>query len=133
MNYVKYSIWVIVCLLFIWPHNVLGASGPGISVSPSIIRLDLRTDNPDVSQSYKNLSTTDPITIDFSSEDFNGISDTGKLNFLTPKDASNYRYGLSSWIHFSPDSLALNPGEETMIMIHIDKQKLPVGGHYASI
>ncbi len=103
-----------------------------ITVTPSIMRLDLSTDPPDYEIIYKN-NQSFPIDLNFSAQDFSELEDAGRINFLEPKDAANYKYSLSSWISLEKSSLSLNPGEEGKLKISVDKSRLPQGGHYASI
>lgn len=129
MPFILFLAWI---LYLFFPTLAFAQTQPMIAATPSIIRLDLRTDKPDTVIYYKNLSK-EPIDLSLSAKDFNGLDDTGTVHFLDEPDAQNYNYSLSSWIHFESESVSLNPGEQKAIAIHIDKEKLPVGGHYASI
>jgi hypothetical protein len=115
---------------FLVPTSVNAASG--VTVTPSIARLDLSVDKPEIEIFYTNNTNTD-LELDFSSQDFNGLSDGLKINFLQPSDAQNYHYSLSSWLTFNQKSLPLAAGEQGSVKVSIDKDKLPPGGHYAAV
>ncbi len=124
------SILFIFCLLF-WISPAF-AQQQTISVTPSIIHLDLATDQPQTKLFYKNTSSQ-TLELTFSAQDVTALENGYKLSFLDDKNFQNYQYGLSSWIHFSDNSLILDPGETNNITIFIDKDKLTPGGHYATI
>jgi len=105
---------------------------PGITVTPSIIHIDLATDPADYELSYFNNTKTD-IALTFSAQDFTELEDSYKISFLTGKDDANYKYSLSSWISFETKSIQLSPGETKSVKISIDKNRITKGGHYASI
>ena len=104
----------------------------GISVTPSIMHLDLSQDPPQYSLTYQN-NTRNQITLNFSAKDFSQLEDNYRLNFLNEKESENYRYSLSSWISFESKSISLGPGESKSVQIFIDKNRITKGGHYASI
>lgn len=104
----------------------------GITVAPSIIRLDLNKDAPQAEIYYKN-NTHVPIELTFLAQDFSQEEETGRVRLLEPQDAKNYQYGLTSWISFEKSSITLSPAEGQSIKIFIDENKLTSGGHYASI
>ena len=104
----------------------------GISVTPSVAYIDLATDKPEYLLTYTNNTKTN-ITLSLSVSDFNELEEGYAINFLSPKDASNYKYSLSSWISFETKSLELLPGEQKSVKISVDKQRITKGGHYASI
>lgn len=103
-----------------------------ISVSPSIIQLDLATDKPEAILYYSN-NTTVPVEISLKAQDVTELEDGYKLSFLKNKNDQNYKYGLSSWISFNKQSFILDSHEKTTITVFINKEKLSPGGHYASI
>jgi hypothetical protein len=103
-----------------------------ITVTPSIIKLDLATDPPQADISYTN-TTANTIELHVSVADFAPLEDGYKLQFLEGKDAKNYKYSLSSWVHFETNDITLNPKETKTIKIFIDKDKLTTGGHYGTI
>jgi hypothetical protein len=104
----------------------------GITVIPSIAHVDLATDPPEYELTYVNNTTAD-ITLNLSVQDFTELEDSYKLAFLTPQDAANYKYSLSSWISFENPQLQLSPGEKKSVKVFIDKNRITKGGHYASI
>jgi hypothetical protein len=104
----------------------------GITVVPSIAHIDLATDPAEYELTYIN-NTNAEITLNLSVQDFSELEDSYKLDFLSPQDASNYKYSLSSWISFENPQLQLNPGEKKSVKVFIDKTRITKGGHYASI
>ncbi len=104
----------------------------GITVIPSIMQIDLKTDPAEYDIKYINNTPVD-ITLLLSAQDFTELEDGYKLSFLEGKDAANYKYSLSSWISFENKNLQLAPREEKTVKIFIDKKRLTQGGHYASI
>jgi hypothetical protein len=119
-------------ILLSFTTTYVHASESGISVSPSILKLDLSTDKEEAIFTYNN-SSSSTVELNFSAQDFNQLEDSWKVNFLEPKDSQNYQYALSSWISFDRKSLRLNPNESGEIKVIIDKSRLIRGGHYASI
>lgn len=107
-------------------------SQTGITVSPSIIHLDLASDAPEYTLTYLNTTKTD-INLLLSVADFSELEEGYKLNFLDPKDALNYKYSLSSWVSFENKTIQLSPNEKKSVKIFIDKARITKGGHYASI
>jgi len=105
---------------------------PGITVTPSIIHIDLATDQPEYSLTYFN-NTKAAISLSLSAQDFTELEDSYKISFLEGKDDSNYKYSLSSWISFESKNIELDPGETKSVRIFIDKNRITEGGHYASI
>ncbi|HSW96474.1 MAG TPA: hypothetical protein VLF89_01475 [Candidatus Saccharimonadales bacterium] len=103
-----------------------------ITVTPSIINLDLATDPPEAEISYTN-TTANTIELHLSVADFAPLEDGYKLQFLEGKDAKNYKYSLSSWVHFETNDITLNPKETKTVKIFIDKDRLTTGGHYGTI
>ncbi len=131
----SFFIAIALSLLFFIPNVTFAnasQAGQQISVMPSITRLDLATDQPQAELFYKNTSSQ-TIELTFEAQNFTVLEDRYTLSFLDPKDAQNYQYGLSSWIHFSNTSLILDPGETNSIKIFIDNNRLTPGGHYATI
>lgn len=103
-----------------------------ISVTPSIVHIDLATDSPSYDITYQNNTNYD-ITLNLSVQDFTELEQGYKLNFLSGVDARNYKYSLSSWISFENPFVQLSPGEKKNVKIFIDKERITKGGHYASI
>ena len=104
----------------------------GITVSPSIIHIDLATDQPKYELTYTNNTNTN-INLVLSVQDFSELEANYQLNFLSQKDAANYKYSLASWISFENNNLQLNPGEKKTVTVFINKDRITKGGHYASI
>lgn len=104
----------------------------GITVTPSILRLDLSTEKNEAELFYKN-TTKNQVELSFSAQDFTELEEGGRVKFLEEKDAKNYKYGLTSWISFERQSLTLSPNEQQTVKVFIDQDKLAPGGHYASI
>jgi hypothetical protein len=104
----------------------------GLSITPSVARVDLSEDDPEITLVYKNTSAT-ILDLTLQGQNFTQLSDAGKILFLEDKESSNYQYALTSWIQFEKKSLSLQPGEEQMVKLFIDKERLTPGAHYASI
>lgn len=118
--------------LSLFPDTISAQGKQGITVTPSILRLDLSTDAPEAELFYEN-STKSQVELSFSAQDFSELEESGRVKFLQELDAKNYQYGLSSWITFEKQSLTLASNEEGKIKVFINKDKLTPGGHYASI
>ncbi len=103
-----------------------------VSVTPSIIRLDLAQDSEIVDFIYHN-SSDETITLRLSVKNFTSLEDGWKVQFTENSDESQLEYSLASWIRFEQDSLILNPGETRTVKVFIDKEQLSPGGHYASV
>lgn len=104
----------------------------GITVTPSIIHLDLSSDRPEYEITYINTTKTN-INLLLSVQDFSELEEAYRLNFLNTRDALNYKYSLSSWVSFENKNIQLSPGEKRNVKIFIDKDRITKGGHYASI
>lgn len=124
-------IGIILCVFTILPSQAR-ALDKGITVSPSIAHLDLSEDQPFYQLTYTNNTNSD-LTLSLSVEDFSSLEDSYKLSFLSPKDAKNYKYSLSSWISFENKTIQLSPKETKSVTVFIDKGRITKGGHYASI
>ncbi len=107
------------------------ASG-SLSVTPQIQTIDLKSDPATANLIYKN---TTPVTIqlDFAVVDFKNVDEIGTPQFINPNPANNYKYGLSSWLTLSSNSIVLAAGEEKTLNVTIEKEKLSQGGHYAAV
>jgi hypothetical protein len=123
---------VVLVVLVVFPARAKAQEQQGITVTPSIMHIDLATDPPEYELSYFN-NTKTSINLIFSAQDFTELEDSYKISFFTGQAASNYKYSLSSWISFETKELELNPGEKKNVRIFIDKNRIPKGGHYASI
>lgn len=129
---------MLVCLLFLlinlFTPSPAFAQAPAntLTVSPSIIRLDLATDQPETVLSYKN-SSKKTIELTLSASDVAELEYGYKPSFLDEKNAQNYKYSLSSWISFDKQNLVIAPNETQSITVFINQEKLTPGGHYGSI
>lgn len=101
-----------------------------ITVTPSIIHIDLAKHSPDAELTYTN-TTNQTVELHLSVTDFKPLED--RLQFLEGKDVNNYKYSLSSWVHFETNDITLNPNESKTVKIFIDTDKLTTGGHYGTI
>jgi len=108
------------------------AQSTGITVTPSIAHIDLATDASEYELAYTN-NTKSEINLTLSVQDFTELEDSYRIDFLTGKDAANYKYSLSSWISFENKNIELAPGEKKSVKVYIDKNRITKGGHYASI
>lgn len=104
----------------------------GISITPSLLKLDLSKEEPQAIFYYKN-NTKNFIELSFSAQDFTQLEEGWRVKFLDEKSSQNYRYSLTSWIEFEKKSLTLRPYEEGLLKILINKDELSPGGHYAAI
>lgn len=104
----------------------------GITVSPSITRLDFSKDSTQTIITYTN-TTDKTIDLELSAQDFTELEEGFRVKFLDEKNTENYKYGLSSWINFEKTTLTLQPNETKNIKIFIDENELSPGTHYASI
>lgn len=123
---------VFIILIFLFSIKIPFAQAKGISVTPSIIHLDLAIDPAEYTLTYENNTNAD-ITLSLSLSDFNELEESYKINFLETNDAKNYKYSLSSWVTFENNRLQLSPNEKKSIRVFIDKERITKGGHYASI
>lgn len=119
-------------LSLIFPSHVLADSSNTITVSPSIVRLDLAVDKPETVLTYKNASSN-TIEISLSASDVAELEYGYKPSFLDQKTAENYKYTLSSWITFDKTTLIIAPNSTENVTVFIEKDKLTPGGHYGSI
>ncbi len=103
-----------------------------ISVTPSVLRLDLSEETPEAIIFYKN-TTDSAVELQFSAQDFTELEAGWKVKFLNDAEAKSYNYSLSSWIAFERTSMTLDPGEQRSLKVFIDAKRLTPGGHYASI
>ncbi len=115
------------------PLSTLQASGDGgISVTPSILRIDLHEDSDTAEVIYTN-SSKEAVSLHLQVKNFSALEDGWKVSFLPDNNSQNFQYSLSSWIKFENDTVLLAPHESKTVKIFIDKQNLPPGAHYASI
>ncbi len=113
-------------------HARTSSSQTGITVTPSIVKLDLKEASPEFSLTYSN-TTSLPVEMTLKAEDFTALEEGWKVKFLDKEESSTYRYTLSSWIKFETTTLVLNPGETRHVKVFIDAERLSPGGHYASV
>lgn len=118
--------------LSLFPYKISAQAKQGITITPSILHLDLSIDVPEAEFFYKN-TTKNQIELSFSAQDFSELEESGRVKFLLEKDAKNYQYGLTSWITFEKQSMTLLPNEGENLKVFINKDKLTPGGHYATI
>lgn len=122
--------YLLICLLH--APSAYSQTQKGITVFPSIMHLDLASDPPEYELTYINNTNTE-INLLLSAQDFSELEDSYKINFLEGKDATNYKYSLSSWISFENKNIQLAPNERKSVKIFIDNKRITKGGHYASI
>jgi hypothetical protein len=132
-EYMKRIFFALFFLLFlIYPLPLFAQEQSGISVTPSILHIDLKTEPAEFELIYKNNSKSD-ISLELSANDFSELEDGWKVRFLNDEESKNYHYSLASWIEFERKSLSLKPGEEGRAKVIINKEELSAGGHYATI
>lgn len=133
MKYMRIILFLFMLLFGLFsPLPVLAQNPPGISVTPSILRIDLNTEPSEFELIYKNNSQSE-ISLELSATDFSELEDGWKVRFLTDEESKNYHYSLASWIEFERKSLSLKPEEEGRIKVLVNKDELSPGGHYGSI
>lgn len=130
----SFFVYFLICLFLFLLNSisVVAATAPGITVIPSLIELDLATDQPQAQIMYKN-NTNQTVQLTLFASDFTQLEDGYKISFLSKKDAQNYQYSLSSWIDFSDRNIVIEPFQTTSVTVFVDPTKLSPGGHYATI
>ncbi len=129
---------VVVSILSLVPTQVFAASkstpkpDQGVSVSPSLVQLDLDSTKPLTHLTYTNHTSQD-VQLFLSAEDFTELEDGYKLSFLNQKDPENYKYRLSSWISFGQNTFVLKPGQSQDVLVLINASQLSPGAHYGTI
>jgi len=103
-----------------------------ITVLPQLTQVDLSRDSSETQIFYTNNSST-PVELALSVQDVRELEDRNPVGILDPKEATNYKYSLSSWVYIDKQTLLLNPGETKPITVTITKDKLSPGGHYGSV
>lgn len=124
-------LFLLVLLLFLLPYPTF-AKGSSITVSPQLIKLDLSQDLPEAKYSYTN-NTNQTIELSLSMQDVKELEDRGIPGLLDENESKNYKYGLSRWAKFSNNNIVVEPGETKDVTVFIDKTRLTLGGHYASV
>lgn len=122
---------IILLNLLIFPVQTF-AQENALTVSPSIMQIDLTKDKPEYQLVYKN-NTSSNLEIELRPEDFKELEEGWKINFLDQKESANYKYSLSSWISFETSTFSLKPRETKSVKVLINGSKLSPGGHYGSI
>lgn len=131
--------WVKICallfsfvfIMIVSPHTHASANG-GITVSPSITSLDLKTDKPTLELLYTNTTQHD-VELHLSAQNFKDLNEGYGVKFLEEKESENYQYALASWLSFdNPVLLIPSQGKEN-VTIYINDERLSPGGHYAAI
>jgi len=103
-----------------------------ITVTPSLLFLDLQKDKPEADYYYKN-DTNQIVVVSLSATDFRPLEDGYKISFIQGKDAASYKYRLSSWITFEKNTLIIPSHSSETVKVFINKNELTPGGHYAII
>lgn len=116
----------------IFPVTTFAQGKNVITVSPQLIQLDLSKDPPEAEYSYTN-NTTHTIELALSMQDVKELEDRGIPGLINNDEAKNYKYGLSSWASFSNNNVVIAPHETKKVKVFIDKTRLTLGGHYASV
>lgn len=129
--------WIIILLAYsliglAFVPKIFAQAVNAITVSPSVIQLDLAYDKPQTTIFYTNRTKTS-IELHLQAQDIRELEDGYKLSFLDQKDSNNYPYRLSSWLSFDKTSLIIDPGEKAAVTVYVNTNKLTPGGHYASI
>ncbi len=119
-------------LIFFVPQKTLAQSTSNITVSPQLIQLDLSTDPAEAEYTYTN-NTGQTIELKFTMQDVKELEDRGIPGILDPNESRDYNFGLSDWARFSTNSLILAPRESKSVTVFIDRKRLTLGGHYATV
>lgn len=98
---------------------------PLISVSPSILRVNIAQDSSTPQITYTN-TTASAVTAHIIMQPFSIGPSPAPENALT-------KYDLTPWVRFEPSDVVIQPGESKEISIILDKEALPTGSHYARI
>lgn len=114
------------------PPATFAQSKNTIVVTPQLLQLDLSEDAPEAVYTYTN-NTTQTIELSLSMQDVKDLEDRGVPGILDAAEGANYKYGLSSWARFSNTNLVIGPGESKTVTVFIDKTRLTLGGHYATV
>jgi hypothetical protein len=126
------AILILAFAFLLLPLKTHAQTQKGITVMPSIMHVDLSTDPSEYDLTYIN-TTNYAVGLTLSAQDFSEFNNTYQIDYLSAKDAANYKYSLSSWISFENKNFDLNPGEKKTIRVYIDKTRITKGGHYASL
>ncbi len=103
-----------------------------ITVLPQLTQIDLAKDGPEAPIYYTN-SSQSTVELSFSIEDVRELEDRNPVGILDPKEASNYKYSLSSWVYLDRQNIILKPGETGQVQVTINSEKLAPGGHYGTV
>ena len=126
--------YLLLCLFaYLYFAPVILAEGTNlVTVSPQLVQLDLSSDPSEAQYSYTN-DTDQTIELALTIQDVKELEDRGIPGLLDPNESKSYKYGLSSWATFSNNDLVIAPGETKTVTVYIDKDRLTIGGHYASV
>lgn len=117
-------------LLLTTPINAQSKSN--ITVSPQLIQLDLSKDAAEAEYTYTN-NTGQTIELELTMQDVKELEDRGIPGILDPNESRDYNFGLSDWARFSNNILIIAPGESRSVTVFIDRKRLTLGGHYATV
>lgn len=131
MKYVL-SFLILTTSFFLLTGITNAQSKSNITVSPQLIQLDLSTDPAEAEYTYTN-NTGQTIELKFTMQDVKELEDRGIPGILDPNESRDYNFGLSSWARFSTNNLVLAPGESKSVTVFIDRKRLTLGGHYATV
>ena len=126
------GILLVLILLIVTIKPAFSAGKNTITVLPQLTQIDLNTDKPQAQIQYTN-NTDNTMELSLSVENVTELEDRNPVGILDPKESRNYKYGLSSWVDLSTQTLVLSPKETKAITVTVNKEKLSPGGHYGSI
>jgi hypothetical protein len=129
--------FVVLLLLIILPaESIQAAATKGIIVSPAYQQIDISASQASqiITVDYTNRGTIDQ-TFRLSTADFGSLDDSGGVAFLgQPANELEHRYGLTSWMQLSTDTLFLAAGTTRRLTATIQNRvSLSPGGHYGVI
>lgn len=121
------------CLIASNPSSAHAANPKNtITVLPQLTQIDLANDQPEAIIHYTNNSSIS-VELGLTVENVRELEDRNPVGILDPKEASNYKYGLSSWVYLDHQNIILQPAETGSVKVTINKDKLSPGGHYGTI
>ncbi len=120
--------------LVFFPSPIYAQTAPqnAITVSPSIVQLDLANDLPEALLTYTN-ETSSVVTIDLAANNLTSLEEGYKINYLNNAAQSTKPFELSNWMSFSRNIITIQPHSSTKVFVLINKNQLTPGGHYGAV
>lgn len=106
----------------------------GITISPFLQRVTIQSD--DIEKNFKVKLTNNTASLQelrMSVRDFGSLNDTGGV-LLEGNSEYVKKYGLTSWLKLSSDTVVLQPKESREVQVTLqNRTSLQPGGHYAAV